>query len=224
MRSILGVKFLILILTACSNVPEMETAEIRTFYAIREALINYDASKTFIDARNLIDRKKVDKFSIPILFVELETGQNGTLTPYPGFGIGQTWLGADGATVTLENGFLISSRGMGNDIMGTNFEAPKWHKITDETVYKKNVSYLSGNNQLEIVDLDCKIKKISGEQILNIWEVDFTVIRYDETCLNGAQIIKNTYFVENFEVIRKSIQYHSGDLGYLKIVRLDRNH
>ena len=49
MRSILGLKFLILILTACSNVPEMETAEIRAFYAIREALINYDASKTFID-------------------------------------------------------------------------------------------------------------------------------------------------------------------------------
>ena len=216
MRSILGVKFLFIILTACSNGPEMDTAEIRAFHAIREALISYDSSKTFIDARTLIDRNKIDKFNIPILFVELETGQNGTLTRYPGSGIGQTWLGADGATITLENGFLISSRGMGNDIMGASFEVPKWHKIIDETDYKKALSYLSGNNQIEILDLNCKIKKTHSKQILNIWNVDFTVARFDETCLNGEQKIKNTYFVENFEMIRKSTQYHSTILATWK--------
>ena len=37
-------------------------------------------------------------------------GQNGTLTPYPGKGIGQTWLGADGATITMEQGVLKASK------------------------------------------------------------------------------------------------------------------
>ena len=37
------------------------------------------------------------------------------LTPIPGQGVGQTWLGADGATITLDKGVLKASRGMGND-------------------------------------------------------------------------------------------------------------
>ena len=30
---------------------------------------------------------------------------------YPGQGVGQTWLGADGATITLEQGILTASEG-----------------------------------------------------------------------------------------------------------------
>ena len=38
-----------------------------------------------------------------ILFVELASGKTG-LDPLSGQGVGQTWLGADGATVTLDRG------------------------------------------------------------------------------------------------------------------------
>ena len=88
----------------------------------------------FIDARYLLSREQVDAAKTPVLFVELASGQNGTLTPYPGQGFGQTWLGADGATITLERGILKASRGMGDDLMGSSVSIPPWSKIYKKTI------------------------------------------------------------------------------------------
>ena len=102
----------------------METGEIRTLQLLKKAFDSSNKPKRFMDARNLINREQIDAANMPVLFVELESGQNGTLTPYPGQGVGQTWLGADGATVTLNRGVLKASRGMGDDLMGsTSFYA-----------------------------------------------------------------------------------------------------
>ena len=89
--------------------------------------------KQFVNARNLINRAQINAANVPVLFVELASGQNGTLTPYPGQGVGQTWIGADGATVTLERGILKASRGMGDDLMGSFSFMPNWSKINKKT-------------------------------------------------------------------------------------------
>ena len=107
------------ILASCSNTPDLETGEIKTLAIIKQALRQSNQPIQYIDARLLLNRKQIDEAKSPVLYVKLPSGQNGTLTPYPGQGIGQTWLGADGATLTLENGVLKASRGMGNDLMGS---------------------------------------------------------------------------------------------------------
>ena len=90
------------VLTSCSNTPEQETGEIKTLTIFNQALQQSNQPKQFIDARLLLDRKQIDESGVPLLFIELPSGQNGTLTPYPGTSVGQTWLSADGATITLE--------------------------------------------------------------------------------------------------------------------------
>ena len=129
MNKFLACLSFILTLASCSNAPEMETGEIRTLQLLKKAFEGSNKPKRFIDARNLINREQIDAASTPVLFIELESGQNGTLTPYPGQGVGQTWLGADGATVTLERGVLKASRGMGDDLMGSTSSMPLWSKI-----------------------------------------------------------------------------------------------
>ena len=119
---------LIVILASCSNTTELETGEIRTLQLLKKSFDNSNKPKQFIDARNLINRNQIDAANIPVIFVELASGQNGTLTPYPGQGVGQTWLGADGATITLEKGILKASRGMGDDLMGSSTSMPPWFK------------------------------------------------------------------------------------------------
>ena len=104
MKKFILISVLISILTSCSNTPELETGEIKTLAILNQAFQKANQPKQFIDARNLINREQIDAANIPVLFVELASGQNGTLTPYPGQGVGQTWLGADGATITLERG------------------------------------------------------------------------------------------------------------------------
>ena len=214
---------IIFLFSACSNTPELETGEIKTLKWFSEALDQSHNSNLFIDAKTLLTRSQIDSADIPVLYVELESGQNGTLTPYPGQGIGQTWLGADGATITLEKGVLKASRGMGNDVMGATSTMPLWKKLNSGVeTYSRTVKYLNGNNKIFTKNFKCKIHEVTEGEIIKIWSLDFDVSRYQEICNNNGFVTKNTYYVDDREIVRRSKQYHSDTIGYIITERLDR--
>ena len=214
----------ILILASCSNAPEMETGEIRTLQLLKTAFDSSNKPKRFIDSRNLINRKQIDAANIPVLFVELASGQNGTMTPYPGQGVGQTWLGADGATITLETGILKASRGMGDDLMGSSSSMPPWPKISYKSkIYKRELGHITGNNEIFKLVFRCDIKKTSSGDLVEIWDINFKVNNFEESCSDGIFTFKNTYQVDASGIVRRSSQYHSDTLGFIKIERLDRH-
>ena len=115
--------------------------------------------------------------------MELASGQNGTLTPYPGQGVGQTWLGADGATITLERGILKASRGMGDDLMGSSSSMPPWSKINKKTeTYSRELNHITGNNKISKRVFKCNIEKTSSEELIKIWDINFKVDKFEENC------------------------------------------
>ena len=210
-------------LTSCTNTPDLETGEIQTFQMIKNAFEQQKHSKGFVDARTLLSREQINAANIPVLFVELESGQNGTLTPYPGQGIGQTWLGADGATITTDRGILKASRGMGDDLMGSSLSMPTWSKIhTNVTTYLRELKYTSGNNEIIRRSFECNIKKNNYHKVIKIWDAKFAITEFEENCSNNEINIRNFYYLDNQGIVRRSSQYHSENLGYLLIERLDR--
>lgn len=223
MKPFIFLSILLITLGCCSNTKELETGEIKTLQLVKTVFEKPKQSKIFIDARNLLSREQIDSANIPILFVELKSGQNGTLTLYPGQGVGQTWLGADGATITLEGGVIKASRGMGNDIMGSSSSMPKWSKIDQNNkAYKRTLSYITGNNKISTLKFDCSIQKNNDIEVIEIWGVEFRVIKLEERCAYNSLKIKNTFYIDYQEIVRKSIQYHSNTIGYITIERLDR--
>lgn len=209
-------------ISACTNSPEIHTGEIRALELIRDSFLNWNETKVNVDSKKLLTRDKIDKIDIPILFVQLENGQNGTLTQYPGQGIGQTWLGADGATLTLRQGALTASRGLGDDIMGGSSNLPSWSQVMVPTKYERTLSYLGGNNRIYTRRFNCSLEKNDDQVVLNVWDASFEATLFNESCLDKNGIIKNKYFVENSGLVRRSIQYHSETLGYIITERLDR--
>ena len=154
MRKLFLTISLFVTLGCCSNTPELESGEIKTWQLLKQSFEKSNGSKIFVDSRNLLSRDQIDTMDIPILFVELESGQNGTLTLYPGQGVGQTWLAADGATITLDRGVIKASRGLGNDIIGSVSSMPSWPNIKDKEIkYRRKMSYITGNNKIFIVCL-----------------------------------------------------------------------
>ena len=223
MNKFLTILAFILTLVSCSNAPETETGEIKTLKILKNALNSSGKSKQYINARNLINREQIDAANIPVLFVELASGQNGTLTPYPGQGVGQTWLGADSATITLEKGILKASRGMGDDMMGSSSSMPPWSKINYKTGnYSRELNYITGNNKISKIVFNCEMKKIRSEEQIDIWGIKFRVTRFEEYCSNSNLTFKNTYQVDTQEIVRRSTQYHSETLGSILIERLDQ--
>lgn len=208
---------------SCSSNSELETGEIKTIELIKKAIDDLSQPKVFIDSKQLLSRDKIDSFKSPILYVELDSGQNGTLTLYPGQGVAQTWIGADGATITLDGGVLKASRGMGDDLMGSSSSMPPWVTIKNEEAnYLRKLHYLTGNNKISLTTWDCKIKKHNRKETLVVWEVKFTVTKYLENCLNNEKIITNIYYLDKKNIVRKSLQYHSETVGHILTERLDR--
>ena len=215
---------LMLILASCSNTPDLETGEIKTLSLLKEAFLQSNQPKQFIDARILLNRKQIDESKTPVLFVQLPTGQNGTLVPYPGQGIGQTWLGADGATITLDRGILKASRGMGDDLMGSFSSMPAWSDITEKVLtYGRVYSHITGNNQISKSIFECEIRKTRNKvKIIEIWDIKFNVVSYEENCHNNLLKIKNTFYVDTRGIVRRSSQWHGNTIGYILLERLDK--
>ena len=223
MRNYLAKIALFILLTACTNTPELETGEIKTLQLLNNVASQSNKSKIFIDARDILSRKQIDAANTAVLFVELETGQNGTLTPYTGQGVGQTWLGADGATITLDQGILKASRGMGSDLMGSSSTFPLWKNISSTGAsYSRELNYIDGKNKIYKLILDCKITKNETQENLEIWSVVFLVTKYEENCNSTERTMTNIYYLDTQEIVRKSLQFHSEQIGYIFTERLDR--
>ena len=223
MNKLLVNLFIVPILAACSNTPELQTGEIKALEMLAQAFPSSNQNNKFVDARLLLNREQIDEANVPVLFVELPSGQNGTLIPYPGQGIGQTWLGADGATVTLQRGVLRASRGLGDDLMGSSSSMPPWSKIKyKKQIYDREIKYITGNNKILKLSLKCDIQKNSKKEIIKIWDINFKVFAFEENCRTSDLKFKNTYYVDTQNTVRRSSQYHSDTIGYIKIERLDR--
>ena len=221
MRQIFMIIVVFATLISCSNSSDFETGEIKAIKILREALIASNTSTMLLDTRKVITRKKIDDAKIPVLFVELENGQNGTLTLYPGKGIGQTWLGADGATITLQNGIIKATRGMRGDVMGSVSSMPPWSEITDTSEYSRQISYLGGDNQIYSKRFACVMKKHIKKASIIIFDIPFDVQKYRESCVSNIEKLENTYFVDSKNIVRRSKQYHGQALGHLLIERLE---
>ena len=224
MNKFLTILIIISTLVSCSNSPELDTGEIKTLALIRKAFQESKKPKLFVDARNLLSRKQIDKAGTPVLFVELvASGQNGTLTPYPGQGVGQTWLGADGATITFQKGILKASRGMGDDLMGSFSSIPPWAKINYETEpYSRKMIYVTGNNRISEHIFKCDIQKSKFKEVINIWDLKFQVRRFEENCYDKNFGIRNVYYLDDDNIVRKSSQYHGDTVGYIITERIER--
>ena len=208
-------------LTACSNSSDFTKGEIEIIPLIRDVVQAQTTSEKFVDARKLVTRDKIDASGMEVLFVELESGKNGTSIKYPGKNIGEVWLGVDGTTLTFKNGQLIATRGLGGDLMSSEGEFPKFQLYSGNLKYIKTQNFLSDDNQTTSVTYSCTAAVESARKAITIFDKTFLVQRAVETCKAGDSTIKNEYFFERNGVVRRSRQFHGPAFGYIFFERLD---
>ena len=208
-------------LTSCSNSPDLTKGEIEIIPLIRDAVQAQTAPENFVDARKLVTRDKIDASGMEVLFVELESGKNGTSIKYPGANIGEVWLGVDGTTLTFKNGHLIATRGLGEDMMSSEGTFPSFHLIAGSTEYVKKQSWLSEDNQITSTNYSCTASVEHAREKIIIFDKTFLVQRAIETCIDGDSKIGNEYFFERNGIVRRTRQFHSPALGYIFLERLD---
>jgi len=168
-----------------------------------------------IDVRELVTREIVEEAGDPILFVELMDGRNATLSLFPGKTEPPVWLGVDGSTITAKNGVLISTRGMGDDLMHSEHEKTFWGLSNPGKQYVKKYTYLVEDNKLVSRYYDCSFGLGENFSVINVFDRDFSVSTRVETCIGQNTDFKNSYWTEADGTVRRSRQFHSNKIGQL---------
>ncbi len=147
------------------------------------------------------------QIGLPALIVELpkrklaavvfENERNGAFT---------NWQALDGVGLTTRDGILVSTRGLGFDLMSTNTEGARASIIgrakTDATRQQR---YLDGEGQTVLIALKCSYSEsANGSQSLVV-----------EKCSGAGVPIQNKYWLNTRRDITKSVQWVSQRNGYM---------
>ena len=212
-----------LLLGACSS--KIEPSQDMLVIEQLKLIFNRNEMNERADPRKVITRSMIDKSNIPLILVEILNGdQIATLSAFPGDTINEVWLGADGSTVTTQNGMLIATRGMNYDLMGADVGAAK--SLLEKTIAKnielshfRTYKYLAADNQEKIIEFSCVFSKENQETVF-VFEKPYKTDRISEVCENGNFQFQNTYWVEKEGIIRKSQQWHGHNIGLILIERV----
>jgi len=133
----------------------------------------------------------------------------------------QTWLTADGATITLKQGMLTATKGFGGGMAGSDVD-----QSTDVILngragqVERFHSFLNGNDEIELHAYKCLISPLGSDRIVMQGNPVATE-KWQEDCYGVAQRFTNTYWVQDStNSIVQSSQWTGDFLGniFIKVV------
>ena len=210
----------LLVLCGCTQNQNDEASDASIIYELGGAFMEAISTPELVDTRKIITRQIIETAGIPLLFIEKEDGQNGTLSLYPGSSTVETWLSADGATVSLINGELVATRGFGNDLMGSAVPKDRTFKQRLGNSYVKTMRFLTADDQNYDLTLECTLRQFHKSEEIVIFEKTHEVLKYFETCTNRNYVLENLFWQNSEGLTMMSKQFHSPSVGQLLIMRL----
>lgn len=127
---------------------------------------------------------------------------------------------SDRRSITLKQGVLTATRGLGDDLMSANVAAvsPLIHKRREGAARRIN-RYLDGENLTTELSPWCQTKLAGGGQVA-IGEINSPATLVLESCTAKGAAFQNSYMVSPSGRILQSRQWVSGLNGYLNIQSL----
>lgn len=120
----------------------------------------------------------------------------------------ETFLTADGISISLQDGLVVATRGLGFDLMTADVsevsQALRGRQPSAVRIHR----YLDGENQLVARSFMCRYTNPIGQGT-------------QERCTSRFGIIKNTYIVDNTGSFSGSRQWISPQIGDMRIERRD---
>jgi hypothetical protein len=175
------------------------------------------------DVRSLLSRAAIDGYGAPLLFVEVpdqalaaslivEEIRDGT----------ETWRTADRQTISLQEGLLVATRGLGNDVMSADVSGTRAALAGGpRTQYARFASFLDGDDRTVFRSLLCNMAPPRPDTVES-FSLAFPVSLHVETCATTGLVIENRYWTDPDGTMRRSQQWAGPALGMLYIERISR--
>ena len=129
-----------------------------------------------------------------------------------------TWVSAEAISVTLEDGVVIATRGLGGDLMGT--EAPvKGAGFRIASNYLRTHDFLNGLGQIVHREFRCETF-FWKDETLEISARSYETKAYREVCEGEQNRFTNTYWLTPNGTIQQTRQWISPEVGHIGYQRL----
>lgn len=150
-----------------------------------------------------------------ILFVSLR--RQGALIPMTKatkVGEVETWVSSGGATISLENGVLVASRGLGFDLSGVDpigtVAAIKAGGGTSDRTH----GFLNTLDQIDTFAMSCEVSEVGPEEV-ELPRGPDTLTKFEESCRGQRLVFKNEFWANEDGDIVRSLQMLSPQLGFV---------
>lgn len=165
-------------------------------------------NRDFIEAQasNLLLVSIINRDAVAVVF---QAGQNRGTT---------TWLSPDGISISLTEGFITATRGLGGDIMATD-SAGSRSGFAGVGPYSKVYEYLDGRDQIVTDRFSCEMQ-VERRETITIYDRSYNTTVFEEFCESAEFLIRNVYWRDQNGTIWQSRQWISADVGYLGYQRL----
>lgn len=147
------------------------------------------------------------------LYAELpSSGATATLAIETVNGTVTTWRTADNATLSFDDGVLVSTRGLGDDLMGAGAEKTlAAFAGGDAGPYRRQYRYLDGENHTVYLNAGCTVQGRGTEA------VDGRHLRRrDEVCETFHSAFTNVFWFDSMGRVVRSRQWVGPEIGYVE--------
>jgi len=138
-----------------------------------------------------------------------KVAQNGTAI---------TWISPGKVTMSFEDGILVGTRGLGDDLMGVDAFDTRAAINAGGGVVQRRQSFLTSEDQIATRDMTCTISNAGPETLQTIAGPRETV-KFEEDCKGPALVFKNSYWVAVGAIV-KSLQAVSAGVGFIEVNQL----
>lgn len=151
----------------------------------------------------------------------VKAGTQATLAPVSQRGDVTVWQTLDGITLSFQDGILIATRGLGDDLMASDVDATRdmlRGNVTQE-YYPQIRSYLDGEDQIQFRSFQCRRSGLTREQV-RLGEVSRSLTRISEHCVSPGRDVTNTFWIDTAGTVVKSRQWVRPNVGYVETERV----
>ncbi|WP_158090963.1 YjbF family lipoprotein [Marivita geojedonensis] len=154
--------------------------------------------------------------SVPVL------GAQGFATEAARIGSVVTWRTADNATFSFDQGVIVSTRGLGDDLMGADATQSIAAVNGGALAWAPRINgYMNGEYQSFFMTFQCRRSDTQSVQT-PVGNRLVTATRITEACINDERQIENTYWRNSNGLVLKSRQWVSPGVGYVETERVIR--
>jgi len=176
-----------------------------------------------VDPRTVLTRAALDAIETPLILAILpQQGLFSSLNLLTVNGGVGTWTTPDEITVSFRDGVLVSTRGLGQDMMTSDMSGTLAALNGRASgYYRRFQGTLDGQSGIDYRTFQCRVASRAPETIVIVERAQATT-RTEEACASPGLEVTNVYWRGSDGVMWKSRQWINEDIGYLETERLVR--